>query len=171
MFRPSDFLLFVKNGFVVGARTLNVTAGHCKNAVGSYEYPHCASVTRRLALDNRTYPAQLGNTKGVVYSQNVKGGSIFTNQPFTNRPLPLRLWYYKWQIVNMYKVLTLYCNASECIVWQIQIVNMYKVLTLYCNASECIVWQMDNMSLCDGTYDWVHMAWTRCITGNPSEAG
>ena len=30
---------------------------------------------------------------------------------------------------------------------------------------------MDNMSLCDGTYDWVHMAWTRCITGNPSEAG
>ena len=47
---------------VVGARTLNVTAGHCKNAVGSYEYPHCASVTRRLALDNRTYPAQLGNT-------------------------------------------------------------------------------------------------------------
>ena len=39
MFRPSDFLLFVKNGFVVGARTLNVTAGHCKNAVGSYEYP------------------------------------------------------------------------------------------------------------------------------------
>ena len=26
---------------------------------------------------------------------NVKGGSIFTNQPFTNRPLPLRLWYYK----------------------------------------------------------------------------
>ena len=61
-FRPSDFLLFVKNGFVVGARTLNVTAGHCKNPVGSYEYPHCASVTRRLALGNRTYPAQLGNT-------------------------------------------------------------------------------------------------------------
>ena len=28
---------------------------------------------------------------------NFKGGSIklFTNQPFTNRPLPLRLWYYK----------------------------------------------------------------------------
>ena len=24
----SDFLLFVKNGFVVGVRTLNVTAGH-----------------------------------------------------------------------------------------------------------------------------------------------
>ena len=39
-----------------------VTAGHCQNAVGSYEYPHCASVTRRLALDNRTYPAQLANT-------------------------------------------------------------------------------------------------------------
>ena len=58
----SDFLLFVKNGFVVGARTLNVTAGHCKNAVGSYEYPHCAKVARRLALDNRTYPAQLANT-------------------------------------------------------------------------------------------------------------
>ena len=26
---------------------------------------------------------------------NVKGGSIFTNQRFTNRPLLLRLWYYK----------------------------------------------------------------------------
>ena len=26
---------------------------------------------------------------------NFTGGSIFTNQPFTNRPLPLRLWYYK----------------------------------------------------------------------------
>ena len=183
-----------------------VTAGHCQNAVGSYEYPHCASVTRRLALDNRTYPAQLANTThtrcrptlswmgGAVAEwvraeggrggrevgggreggreagrkevsgggiererkgaweqgrgENVKGGSIFTNQPFTNRSLPLRLWYYKWQIVNMYKLLTLYCNASEC-----------------------IVWQMDNMSLCDGTYDWVRMAWTRCITGNPSEAG
>ena len=39
----SDFLLFVKNGFVVGVRTLNVTAGHCQIAVCSYEYPHCAS--------------------------------------------------------------------------------------------------------------------------------
>ena len=27
-FRSSDFLLFVKNGFVVGVRTLNVPAGH-----------------------------------------------------------------------------------------------------------------------------------------------
>ena len=26
---------------------------------------------------------------------NFKGGSIFTNQPFTNRPLLLGLWYYK----------------------------------------------------------------------------
>ena len=26
---------------------------------------------------------------------NFTGGSIFTNQPFTNRPLPLRLWCYK----------------------------------------------------------------------------
>ena len=41
---------------------------------------------------------------------NFRGGSIFTNQPFTNRPLPLRLGAYA-------------------------------------------------------------MAWTRCITGNPSEAG
>ena len=79
---------------------------------------------------------------------NFTGGSIFTNQPFTNRPLPLRLWCYKWQIVNMYKWLTLYCDASECIVWQIV-----------------------NMVLCDGNYDWVHMACTRCIIGNPSEAG
>ena len=47
---------------------------------------------------------------------NFKGGNMFTNQPFTNRPLPLRLWYYKLQIVNMYKLLTLYCDASECIV-------------------------------------------------------
>ena len=27
------------------------------------------------------------------------------------------------------------------------------------------------MVLCDGNYDWVHMACTRCIIGNPSEAG
>ena len=26
---------------------------------------------------------------------NFKGGSLVTNQPFTNRPLPLRLWCYK----------------------------------------------------------------------------
>ena len=26
------------------------------------EYPHCASATRRLALDNRTYSAQLANS-------------------------------------------------------------------------------------------------------------
>ena len=26
---------------------------------------------------------------------NFTGGSIFTNQPFTNLPLPLRLWCYK----------------------------------------------------------------------------
>ena len=26
---------------------------------------------------------------------NFTGGSIFTNQPFTNRPLPLRHWCYK----------------------------------------------------------------------------
>ena len=30
-FRSSDVLVFVKNGFVVGARTLNVTAGHSNN--------------------------------------------------------------------------------------------------------------------------------------------
>ena len=34
--RSSDFVLFVKNGFVVGARTLNVTAGHSNNAVSCY---------------------------------------------------------------------------------------------------------------------------------------
>ena len=28
---------------------------------------------------------------------NFKGGSIFTNQPFTNRPLPLRLGAYALQ--------------------------------------------------------------------------
>ena len=43
---------------------------------------------------------------------NFTGGSIFTNQPFTNRPLPLRLWCYKCQIANMYKLLTL-CREPE----------------------------------------------------------
>ena len=79
---------------------------------------------------------------------NFTGGSIFTNQPFTNRPLPLRRWCYKWQIVNMYKLLTLYCDSSEY-----------------------IVWQMDNMILCDGNYDWVHMACTRCIIGPRAKPG
>ena len=45
----------------MGVRMLNVTAGHCKNAVCNYEYPHCASATRRLALDNRTHSSQLAN--------------------------------------------------------------------------------------------------------------
>ena len=56
-FRPSDFLLFVKNGFVVGV--------HCQGnseSLKECEYPHCASATRRLALDNRTYSAQLANS-------------------------------------------------------------------------------------------------------------
>ena len=32
----SDFLLFVKNGFVVGVRSLKVTARHSNNAGSSY---------------------------------------------------------------------------------------------------------------------------------------
>ena len=56
-FRPSDFLLFVKNGFVVGVRC-QVNSESLKEC----EYPHCASATRRLALDNRTYSAQLANS-------------------------------------------------------------------------------------------------------------
>ena len=57
----------------------------------------------------RDYARKRGSM-GARGEGNFKGGSIFTNQPFTNRPLPLRLGAYA-------------------------------------------------------------MAWTRCITGNPSEAG
>ena len=57
MFRPSDFLLFVKNGFVVGVRCQGNS-----ESLKECEYPHCASATRRLALDNRTYSAQLANS-------------------------------------------------------------------------------------------------------------
>ena len=51
------FLLFVKNGFVVGVRCQGNS-----ESLKECEYPHCASATRRLALDNRTYPAQLANS-------------------------------------------------------------------------------------------------------------
>ena len=56
-FRPSDFLLFVKNGFVVGVRCQGNS-----ESLKECEYLHCASATRRLALDNRTYSAQLANS-------------------------------------------------------------------------------------------------------------
>ena len=56
-FRPSDFLLFVKNGFVMGVRCQGNS-----ESLKECEYPHCASATRRLALDNRTYSAQLDNS-------------------------------------------------------------------------------------------------------------
>ena len=56
MFRSSDFLLFVKNGFVVGVRCQGNS-----ESLKECEYPHCASATRRLALDNRT-SAQLANS-------------------------------------------------------------------------------------------------------------
>ena len=56
-FRPSDFLLFVKNGFVVGVRCQGNS-----ESLKECEYPHCASATRRLTLDNRTYSAQLANS-------------------------------------------------------------------------------------------------------------
>ena len=53
--RSRIFLLFVKNGFVVGMRSLKVTAHHSNNAGSSYEYHHCVrvSATCRLALDKR----------------------------------------------------------------------------------------------------------------------
>ena len=41
------FLLFVKNGFVVGVRSLKVPVRHCNS--------HYVSATRRLALDNRQF--------------------------------------------------------------------------------------------------------------------
>ena len=49
----SDFLQFVKNGFVVGARTLNVTASHllmarprhCLSATSSLHNSQCGSPT------------------------------------------------------------------------------------------------------------------------------
>ena len=53
----SDFLLFVKNGFVVGVRCQGNS-----ESLKECEYPHCASATGRLALDNRTYSAQLANS-------------------------------------------------------------------------------------------------------------
>ena len=56
-FRPSDLLLFVKNGFVVGVRCQGNS-----ESLKECEYPQCASATRRLALDNRTYSAQLANS-------------------------------------------------------------------------------------------------------------
>ena len=50
---------------------------------------------------------------------NFKGGSIFTNQPFTNRPLPLRLGAYAmaWtRCINhlVYNILfqTVKCNSA-----------------------------------------------------------
>ena len=52
----------------------------------------------------------------------------------TTHSAALRLWYYKWKIVNG-----------------------------YCDASQWIVWQVDDMILCDGNYglgvygmEWVH---------------
>ena len=38
-FRSSDFLLFVKNGFVVGVRSLKVTACHSNNAAPAMNTP------------------------------------------------------------------------------------------------------------------------------------
>ena len=57
----SDFLLFVKNGFVVGG-AFAFSEGNSvslKQRRSSYEYPHCVSATHRLALDNR--PTQLNS--------------------------------------------------------------------------------------------------------------
>ena len=58
----SDFLLFVKKGFVVGVHSLKVTARHSNNAGSSYEYPHCLGAMHRLALDNRPTQFNSPNT-------------------------------------------------------------------------------------------------------------
>ena len=71
------FLLFVKNGFVVGVRCQGNS-----ESLKECEYPHCASATRRLALDNKTYSAQLANsthtrcrpTFRVVRAEGGRGG-------------------------------------------------------------------------------------------------
>ena len=70
----------------------------------------------RKRAEERLRKEGRGNRSKGGREGNFKGGSIFTNQPFTNRPLLLGLWYYKGQIVNMYTLLTLYCDASEYIV-------------------------------------------------------
>ena len=48
------FLLFVKNGFVVGVRSLKVPVRHSNS--------HYVSATRRLALDNMPTPFKSPNT-------------------------------------------------------------------------------------------------------------
>ena len=63
--RSSDFLLFVKNGFVVGVHCLKVTARHSNNVGSRYEYPHCLSAMHRVALDNRPTQSNLPNTHTV----------------------------------------------------------------------------------------------------------
>ena len=58
------FLLFVKNGFVVGARTLNVTAGHWINTMLLARPHHCLTATPGYALHNR--PSAAGQTTHTV---------------------------------------------------------------------------------------------------------
>ena len=60
----SDFLVFVKNGFVVRVRSLKVTAQplHSNNAAQAMNTPHCVSATSRLVLDNRPIQFNSPNT-------------------------------------------------------------------------------------------------------------
>ena len=54
MFRSSFFFTILQKRIRGGS-----TYAECNS--GSLKYPHCASATRRLALDNRTYSAQIAN--------------------------------------------------------------------------------------------------------------
>ena len=67
--RSSDFLLFVTNGFVVGVRSLKVTARHSNKAGASCEYPHCLSAMPRLALHNRRTQFNSPNTNAPTHTR------------------------------------------------------------------------------------------------------
>ena len=56
-FRPSDFFTIRQKRIRRGVRCQGNS-----ESLKECEYPHCASATRRLALDNRTYSAQLANS-------------------------------------------------------------------------------------------------------------
>ena len=57
------FFFTIRQKRIRGGRTYaDCNSGSLKERrVCIYEYPHCASATCRLALDNRTYSAQLAN--------------------------------------------------------------------------------------------------------------
>ena len=63
------FFFTIRQKRIRGGRTYaDCNSGSLKERrVCIYEFPYCASATRRLALDNRTYSAQLANATHKVY--------------------------------------------------------------------------------------------------------